>query len=148
MNDVPALDPAFFEWVLNRVHAIVNGEASIDPRMMASARDHVAGMVGDQATEAHVALVAVAFERSSTRREFRALIARFEAFMDLLADAETMVLWATRGRVQMSGREIGRLAPARMLNVIAATCPLSEDEFGFDMVVFERLAERAIYGPR
>ena len=143
MSTVPALDPAFFEAVVDRVHSVVDGVATIDSAALNTARDQVQRMSGGQGSEAQAVLLAVAFERCPTERVFNAFIARFGAFMSALANGERQAIWATRQWVRVSDQAADRVAPARFLHAIAATCPLRVGAHEFDMAEFERRALHA-----
>jgi hypothetical protein len=138
MTSVPSVDPDLFRAVVER--SVTGTSMGLEEKALASAREHLAKLSGGRATEAQVRLAATAYSLSSSERVFHALIARFEAFMELTSDPERQAVWATKGWVRLSSDAAGAIAPAKFLLAIAATCPLKAGAGTFQIAEFEKRA--------
>lgn len=140
MNGVPTLEPAFFSKTFDTVLGAINGEVDLDPAILNTSRTQLAAISQGKATEQQVKFAAVAFTACTNQKMFTAFVARGEALIELLKDAERQAVWASRGWVQLSAATVGVIAPARFLLTIAATCPLKLGANTFDVSEFERRA--------
>jgi hypothetical protein len=140
MVDVPLLEPKLFIAAYERWLAASSGVSPQGAQRRATARGAVNGVSSGQGAELQVRFAAVAYAMSPSERAFSALIARAEAFNDLLNDAERQADWASRGWLRPSYPSAGMLAPRRPLLAIAATCPLRAGAGRFEPREFERRA--------
>lgn len=143
MEMVPIIDPPIFLRAYEKWMDACAGRIKLEPEILAKSREVSAALSGGRATDGQAILAAVALaESGGSQARFSTIIARMEAFADLLSHTEVQITWATRGWCQLSEETAGSVAPAQFLLTIAATCPLIAKKGHFDVSLFEQRALR------